>query len=93
MTTLPPRQEWNGAGAAKPPGPKRKGRALSGSPRNTGAGNESRTRDLNLGKVALYQLSYSRTRKNYSTAAIASATYSMFFELSEATQTRPVSTA
>ena len=26
----------------------------------TGAGNESRTRDLNLGKVALYQLSYSR---------------------------------
>lgn len=27
---------------------------------NIGAGNESRTRDLNLGKVALYQLSYSR---------------------------------
>ena len=27
---------------------------------NDGAGNESRTRDLNLGKVALYQLSYSR---------------------------------
>ncbi len=27
---------------------------------NTGAGDESRTRDLNLGKVALYQLSYSR---------------------------------
>ncbi len=27
----------------------------------TGAGDESRTRDLNLGKVALYQLSYSRT--------------------------------
>jgi hypothetical protein len=26
----------------------------------SGAGNESRTRDLNLGKVALYQLSYSR---------------------------------
>ena len=26
----------------------------------TGAGNETRTRDLNLGKVALYQLSYSR---------------------------------
>ena len=25
-----------------------------------GAGNEIRTRDLNLGKVALYQLSYSR---------------------------------
>jgi hypothetical protein len=27
---------------------------------NVGAGNETRTRDLNLGKVALYQLSYSR---------------------------------
>jgi hypothetical protein len=27
---------------------------------NFGAGNEIRTRDLNLGKVALYQLSYSR---------------------------------
>ena len=26
----------------------------------SGAGNEIRTRDLNLGKVALYQLSYSR---------------------------------
>ena len=30
--------------------------------KKTGAGNESRTRDLNLGKVALYQLSYSRGR-------------------------------
>ncbi|CAI8690879.1 conserved hypothetical protein [Burkholderia sp. IT-111MI5] len=29
-------------------------------PKNPGAGDESRTRDLNLGKVALYQLSYSR---------------------------------
>ena len=28
--------------------------------RGFGAGNEVRTRDLNLGKVALYQLSYSR---------------------------------
>ena len=26
----------------------------------SGAGNETRTRDFNLGKVALYQLSYSR---------------------------------
>ena len=26
----------------------------------TGAGNEARTRDLDLGKVALYQLSYTR---------------------------------
>ena len=31
----------------------------------TGAGNEVRTRDLNLGKVALYQLSYSRLRVAY----------------------------
>ena len=29
-----------------------------------GAGNEARTRDINLGKVALYQLSYSRVRRN-----------------------------
>jgi hypothetical protein len=29
-------------------------------PFQTGAGEESRTLDLNLGKVALYQLSYSR---------------------------------
>jgi hypothetical protein len=35
-------------------------------PGNSGAGNETRTRDLNLGKVALYQLSYSRiTAKLY----------------------------
>ena len=37
-----------------------------------GAGNESRTRDLNLGKVALYQLSYSRfddRARNISTSA------------------------
>jgi hypothetical protein len=29
-----------------------------------GAGNEVRTRDLNLGKVALYQLSYSRVTRS-----------------------------
>ena len=41
---------------------KQKGRQQRelGGLRKTGAGNESRTRDLNLGKVALYQLSYSR---------------------------------
>jgi hypothetical protein len=34
---------------------------------NTGAAEESRTLDLNLGKVALYQLSYCRTEAaNYS---------------------------
>ena len=32
-----------------------------------GAGNEVRTRDLNLGKVALYQLSYSRVTKKFCT--------------------------
>ena len=29
----------------------------------TGAGDEARTRDINLGKVALYQLSYTRVRE------------------------------
>jgi hypothetical protein len=33
---------------------------LKKSTKKSGAGNEARTRDLNLGKVALYQLSYSR---------------------------------
>ena len=32
-----------------------------------GAGDESRTRDLNLGKVALYQLSYSRSENPHFT--------------------------
>ena len=36
---------------------------LSRRPSLNGAGDESRTRDLNLGKVALYQLSYSRIEK------------------------------
>ena len=31
-----------------------------------GAKNGTRTRDLNLGKVALYQLSYSRTKSRFS---------------------------
>ena len=30
-----------------------------------GAGNEARTRDINLGKVALYQLSYSRIEEDW----------------------------
>src|SRR5688500_14018999 len=47
--------------SAIPPQTRREGAASAGpSLRNPGAGNESRTRDLNLGKVALYQLSYSR---------------------------------
>ena len=32
---------------------------------NIGAGNETRTRDIYLGKVTLYQLSYSRSNRNY----------------------------
>jgi hypothetical protein len=53
MTTLPPRRE-------KRRKLMKKGKALRFPPKSHGAGNESRTRDLNLGKVALYQLSYSR---------------------------------
>jgi hypothetical protein len=34
---------------------------------NSGAGEESRTLDLNLGKVALYQLSYSRINHHETT--------------------------
>src|SRR5438045_7198245 len=43
----------------------KKGRPTAPSLSETGAGNESRTRDLNLGKVALYQLSYSREAGDY----------------------------
>ena len=58
MTTLPPRQERRrGAYRARRSNEKGEPGAL---PRETGAGKESRTPDLNLGKVALYQLSYSR---------------------------------
>ena len=32
---------------------------------HSGAGNETRTRDPNLGKVVLYQLSYSRIKGAY----------------------------
>ncbi len=38
-----------------------------------GAGNEARTRDLNLGKVALYQLSYSRISENFALYALFAA--------------------
>src|SRR5579863_10272139 len=39
----------------------------------SGAGDESRTRDLNLGKVALYQLSYSRVLLLLTSSATSSA--------------------
>src|SRR5262245_48109175 len=44
----------------------------TGAPRvavNNGAGNGVRTRDLKLGKLALYQLSYARVRANSRRAA------------------------
>ena len=60
MTTLPSRQGTGAAAMYASAAEKRKGEPAVRSPRESGAGNESRTRDLNLGKVALYQLSYSR---------------------------------
>ena len=53
----------------------------------SGAGDESRTRDLNLGKVALYQLSYSRfieSGANYSYVCTASQYFFTTFLLLEA---------
>ena len=38
------------------------GEAVDVPRKEWGAGNETRTRDPDLGKVVLYQLSYSRTR-------------------------------
>lgn len=48
------------AGQGYVPRPFGKSAGVNG--KKNGAGNESRTRDLHLGKVALYQLSYSRSR-------------------------------
>ncbi len=42
------------------------GEALRVSPFGIGAGKEVRTPDLNLGKVALYQLSYARVNGRHS---------------------------
>ena len=60
MTTLPPSltqtyQRLAHAKSAKP-------RVAPGFCSEAGAGKGARTLDLNLGKVALYQLSYSRKR-------------------------------
>ena len=60
MTTLPPRQEWVWPPTNREATLQTKRESSSGLSRETGAGKESRTPDLNLGKVALYQLSYSR---------------------------------
>jgi hypothetical protein len=40
----------------------KKGKTFIGLPLEDGAGKEARTPDLNLGKVALYQLSYAREK-------------------------------
>ena len=58
MTTLPPRQKGAGHMRCGPETKRESAAVLSLS--ESGAGKESRTPDLNLGKVALYQLSYSR---------------------------------
>jgi hypothetical protein len=75
MTTLPPSlgrifvnpktQNPGSAGAEKKcaialPGPNLSLKMICHFERKVGAGKEARTPDLNLGKVALYQLSYSR---------------------------------
>ncbi len=44
---------------------KRKRRSNERRFRLTGAGNETRTRDPDLGKVVLYQLSYSRVKQKW----------------------------
>jgi hypothetical protein len=41
--------------------------SLRGLQTRIGAGDETRTRDINLGKVALYQLSYTRVREEENT--------------------------
>src|SRR5437773_8099692 len=62
ITTLPPRLRC--APAMRWPKLKLKGRALTCSPSNAGAGNESRTRDLNLGKES-DPLRYNERRRDY----------------------------
>ena len=47
------------------------GGARGGGAKKVGAGNRVRTGDLNLGKVALYQLSYSRFLVRFTTAVVA----------------------
>ena len=72
MTTLPPRRV-DVLRAAQSCGAQSKRESDRLSLVKPGAGNESRTRDLNLGKVALYQLSYSRAKTeryyNFNSAA------------------------
>ena len=66
ITTLSPRRgcrntlQPGGGSAPEPNANRRNKKGSNASLSQFGAGDESRTRDLNLGKVALYQLSYSR---------------------------------
>ena len=60
MTTLPSRQGTGAAAMFVAAAENERESLQYALPGESGAGNESRTRDLNLGKVALYQLSYSR---------------------------------
>ena len=46
------------------------GLAWNAAEQNNGAGKEARTPDLNLGKVALYQLSYSRPKQTRNCRAV-----------------------
>ena len=71
MTTLPPRRGARGLFQLRFENPhvilvrlkiKRENGCCAFSLGQSGAGKEARTPDLNLGKVALYQLSYSRTK-------------------------------
>jgi hypothetical protein len=48
--------------------PKSKARELEGSRAARGAGDEGRTRDIQLGKLTLYRLSYSRGAEEFITA-------------------------
>lgn len=64
MTTLPPSPNVSSSLKNSKP---RAGRGLA---EEAGAGNEARTRDLNLGKVALYQLSYSRLEQTRNCRAV-----------------------
>ncbi len=77
MTTLPPGQ--TAAGALGFPLKRRN----PGDPRlrfESGAGNETRTRDPDLGKVVLYQLSYSRKRlPSIAEDAIVSTLWAKFY--------------
>jgi hypothetical protein len=63
---IAPQADWNLAtdsqilSGGQPEGPAHQTKREALLPLMYGAGDEARTRDLNLGKVALYQLSYSR---------------------------------